>query len=81
MDVTKKIFFLPKCLVVCEIVVPLQSQTRLRPKVSLKVRYFSWLEYMPVTHGVASSSLVRTANKKDFGNVPEVFFCDVKFFW
>ena len=28
------------------------------------VRLFSWLEYMPVTHGVASSSLVRTANKQ-----------------
>ena len=25
------------------------------------VRQFSWLEYMPVTHGVTSSSLVRTA--------------------
>ena len=23
-----------------------------------------WLEYMPVTHGVASSSLVRTAKKE-----------------
>ena len=28
------------------------------------VRQFSWLEYMPVTHGVAGSSPVRTAKEK-----------------
>ena len=32
----------------------------------------AWLEYMPVTHGVASSSLVRTAKKGR--NIPP-FFC------
>ena len=33
----------------------------------------AWLEYMPVTHGVASSSLVRTA-KKGGTNVPPFLF-------
>ena len=28
------------------------------------VREFSWLEYLPVTHGVAGSSPVRTARNK-----------------
>ena len=39
------------------------------------VRQFSWLEYMPVTHGVASSSLVRTA-KKQSKRVAS-FFCKI----
>ena len=40
----------------------------------------AWLEYMPVTHGVASSSLVRTAvergdeQQKDFGPGCSFFF-------
>ena len=33
----------------------------------------AWLEYMPVTHGVASSSLVRTAKKG--GTAVPPFFC------
>ena len=32
-----------------------------------------WLEYMPVTHGVASSSLVRTAKQRS--SQIESFFC------
>ncbi len=33
-----------------------------------------WLEYMPVTHGVASSSLVRTAKQREALRY-ESFFC------
>ena len=36
-----------------------------------------WLEYMPVTHGVASSSLVRTA--KQGSSLREGFFCASSF--
>ena len=36
----------------------------------------AWLEYMPVTHGVASSSLVRTAKKGR--NIPPFFLCKTK---
>ena len=35
-----------------------------------------WLEYMPVTHGVASSSLVRTAKRKEALSI-ESFFCAI----
>ena len=33
-----------------------------------------WLEYMPVTHGVASSSLVRTAKQKEGSLTQRTFF-------
>ena len=33
-----------------------------------------WLEYMPVTHGVASSSLVRTAKQKRSSPKENFFF-------
>ena len=33
-----------------------------------------WLEYMPVTHGVASSSLVRTAKRKEVLLAENFFF-------
>ncbi len=53
----KKIFCqFQKCLYFC---------TRFRAKESIKRSGSSvWLEYMPVTHGVASSSLVRTAKQR-----------------
>ncbi len=45
-----------------------------RRESSLRKRFGSsvWLEYMPVTHGVASSSLVRTAGSSQEN---EGFFC------
>ena len=45
-------------------IVPLQPQIRNSTKVL--VCQFSWLEYMPVTHGVTSSSLVHTATVSYF---------------
>ena len=49
-----------------------------REKASLKKTVWSgssvWLEYMPVTHGVASSSLVRTAKHKKGSPKKRTFF-------
>ena len=50
---------LGKVLQVQKIVVPLQPQSR--EKATKQTKWFSWLEYMPVTHGVTGSSPVRTA--------------------
>ena len=41
-----------------KVIVPLQTQMRQWSGSSV------WLEYMPVTHGVASSSLVQTAKQE-----------------
>ena len=40
-----------------------RNRERKQRKKNLMVRQFSWLEYMPVTHGVTGSSPVRTAKK------------------
>lgn len=43
-----------------------RNRERKQRKKNLMVRQFSWLEYMPVTHGVTGSSPVRTAKKSWF---------------
>ena len=49
--------FSKKIWSVSKMFIPLQTQMNERSGSSV------WLEYMPVTHGVASSSLVQTAEK------------------
>ena len=41
-----------------------RNRERKQRKKNLMVRQFSWLEYMPVTHGVTGSSPVRTASQE-----------------
>ena len=47
--------------------VPLHPLSKRKCDINKLVRQFSWLEYMPVTHGVAGSSPVRTAKKQSIG--------------
>ena len=54
----KKVFHL---LSIQKLVVPLHSQTRNNGSENFWCGSSAWLEYMPVTHGVAGSSPVRTA--------------------
>ena len=55
----------------------------LREETLEKTKWFGssvWLEYMPVTHGVASSSLVRTAKKNNENNSKESIIRTLYFF-
>ena len=50
-----------ECLAVWKICLPLHPQSREKARIKEWCGSSAWLEYMPVTHGVAGSSPVRTA--------------------
>ncbi len=58
-------FFWLKNLVGGKMCLPLHSQTALKSSLfPTRCGSSAWLEYMPVTHGVAGSSPVRTAEER-----------------
>ena len=65
-------------LLVCKMFVLLHPLLRGKARLKKTKRSGSsvWLEYMPVTHGVASSSLVRTAKQKKQHSHERCFFTD-----
>ena len=69
-------FQLKKILSVSKMFVLLHPLSRKKAQVEKKDWSGSsvWLEYMPVTHGVASSSLVRTAKQKEVLLAENFFF-------